>query len=130
MALPISYIIGVVSGVLVFAIIIASIFTSIYLLFAIRKVIKNVPDEFKKSEGGVINNGIQEKQSRTEDGSEGRSWRWFGWFRRRRTTERRDEVPSPSQRRVEVQPVVPYPEVDGDSTEPTRSTKQDWPSFD
>jgi len=132
MALPISYIIGLLFGMFVFACIVGGIIAMLYFLyFHLKKVVNNIPDNMK---GGTENNESKNKESGGEEGRGGErkpresKRRW--WRRRKRNTEDpTNENNDGFEHRVQVQPTLPFPEVERQPDSTNKNPKRDWPSF-
>lgn len=125
-----SYIIGSIIGILVFALIVGFILASLYFLRHNKKVIKNIPESMK---GGLQNAESKNEKERGGSGG-GETGRKRSWFRRKQREQprepSRDEGLDGQQHSVQVQPVVPFPEVERDSGRDTDDAKRNWPSFE
>tara|TARA_R110000751_G_scaffold246418_1_gene346371 strand:- start:90 stop:488 length:399 start_codon:yes stop_codon:yes gene_type:complete len=130
--LPISYLIGVIMGIVVFSIFVGGIIAMIYFLWYQKRVVKNIPNNMK---GGTNN---AEDKNEEEGGGEGRSNRERTrgeskrrWFRRRKDPTTKINAgfkhgvqvsdPNPNPK--------PKPKPKPKPREDRTNSKQSWPSF-
>jgi len=131
MALPITYMLAVVFGLFIFACVVGSIIAMLYFLYYhLRKVKNNIPDQYK---GGEYNAESKSKEGR--GGSEGggrakrNKFKWWGGRRGGSPEDPTDENNDGFEHRVQVQPTLPYPEVERQPDSTNKNPKRDWPSF-
>ena len=127
--LPISYLIGVITGIVVFSIFVGGIIAMIYFLWYQKRVVKNIPNNMK----GGINNAEDKNE---EGGGESSRERARGkskrrWFRRRKDPTTKIDArfkhgvqvsdPNPNPK--------PKPKPKPKPREDRTNSKQSWPSF-
>jgi len=130
MALPITYMLAVVFGLFIFACVVGSIMAMLYFLYYhLRKVKNNIPDQYK---GGEYNAESKSKEGRGGSGgidtNPRKRRRWFG-RRKRDPEDSTDENHDGFEHRVQVQPTLPFPEVERKPDSTNKNSKRDWPSF-
>ena len=130
MALPIPYLLGVLFGLFVFACVVGGVIAMIYFLYYhLRKVKNNIPDQYKGGENNESKNQESRGEGRGGEAIKPRSKR--RWWRRGHgnTEDPTDENNDGFQHRIQVQPTIPYPEVEREPDSPNKNSKRDWPSF-
>lgn len=137
MALPLSYIIGSIVGILVFAIIVGVIIGSLYFLRHRKKVTKGIPDKMKtyeKMKGGIENeqtkNGEEGRRGETRGSTIGNDRITGGGGRRdSNDTNKLGAIDNGFDNEVQVQLATSASEHKRPPDRINKGVKKDWPSF-